>query len=131
MLASLLARMADGDAEACLLEESRSKLLFGPVPRKMNVRVELAKRLQLWRQGKYLELLIRAEEQYRLRLRSFEQRPVGLDSRSKRARALIAEGAYSKAAASLHTERADLNDAEQDFVPEGIICAKHPAPLVL
>ena len=40
ILAALLDRIAQGDEDACLLEEARSKLLLGPVPRGANRRVE-------------------------------------------------------------------------------------------
>ena len=69
IVAGLLARMASGEAEACALEEARSKLLLLPCPRGPNLKVELAKRLALWRAGAYEELLVRAEEQRRCQVK--------------------------------------------------------------
>ena len=69
ILTDLLERMAEGDTAACVLEEARTKLLLGPVPRGANVRVELAKRLERWNAGAFTELLVRAEEQQRARAR--------------------------------------------------------------
>ena len=47
---------------ACELEESRTKLLLGPVPKGLNRRVELAKRMRLWGGGDIMTLLVRVEE---------------------------------------------------------------------
>ena len=51
VVAGLLNRMADGHAAACTLEEARSRLLLGPVPRGLNSCVELARRLQTLSDG--------------------------------------------------------------------------------
>ena len=117
LVAGLLDRMAAGDDAACALERARSKLLLGPVPKGANTRVELAKRLNLWLAGAFEELLVRAEEQFRARTRARAALRGAPQHgwRARRARALIGEGAYSKAAASLHTEAAELSAEEQLF----------------
>ena len=115
ILTDLLERMAEGDTAACVLEEARTKLLLGPVPRGAHVRVELAKRLERWNAGAFTELLVRAEEQQRARARcraALRGMPKH-GARARRARSLVGEGAYSKAASSLHTEMADLDEAAQ------------------
>ena len=88
MVAGLLNRMADGDAAACTLEEARSRLLLGPVPRGLNSRVELARRLQKWSDGAFMELLERAEEQCRQRanIRAALRRAPKHGDRARRAR---------------------------------------------
>ena len=115
LLAGLLDRMAEGDEAACVLEESRTKLLLGPVPRGSNRRVELAKRLQLWKEGAFEELLVRAEEQRRQSERLGITRRAVPDSaaRARRACALISEDAYSKAASSLHSSVSSLDASSQ------------------
>jgi hypothetical protein len=114
ILTGLLNRINEDDLQACVLEEARSKLLLSPPPRGTNIRVELAKRLQLWVDGAFEELLSRAEGQARDRARrnALLQGAPKHGARARRARALIAEGAFSKAASSLHTEVAIL-DAEK------------------
>lgn len=115
VMAQLLEGMADGNVEACALEIARTKLLLGPVPRGINVRFELARRLERRKAGSYEELLSRADHQCRTR------RDVALKkracpkhgSRARRARALVTEGAYSKVAASVHTEVAELDEHRQ------------------
>ena len=47
ILANLLQQIAEGDEEACALEESHIKLLLSPIPRGNNTRVEFDKRLHL------------------------------------------------------------------------------------
>ena len=119
--------MADGDTFACELEESRSKLLLGPVPHGSNRRVELAKRMQLWSEGAYMALLARIE--HRLRARHFNagRGPGRHAARASRARTLIHEGAYSKATASLSTEVAVLNDQEQQTWSSTLLpCSARP-----
>ena len=67
VMASLLESIAEGSAEACALEQSRTKLLLGPMPRNTNTRCELARRLERWKNRNYEELLCRAEDQCRVR----------------------------------------------------------------
>ena len=107
--------MSEGDEYACRLEEIRTKLLLAPVPRGSHLKVELSRRLQLWIDGKFVELLSRAENQAREAAlhRSVFRSAAKHGSRARRARHLVSEGAYSKATASLQTETADLDAAAQ------------------
>ncbi len=54
--------MASSNLDSCFLERIRSKLLLGVLPRGLNLKVELAKRIQLWDTCEFNQLLIRAEE---------------------------------------------------------------------
>ena len=74
--------------------------------------MELARRRQKWSDGAFMELLERAEEQCRQRakIRAALRRAPKHGDRARRARSLIGEGAYSKAASSLHTDVADRNE---------------------
>ena len=114
-MAALLEGMAEGSVEACALEYARTKLLLGPAPRNINKRCEFARRLERWKEGAYQELLIFAENQHRVisKARHTKGKRPKLASRARRARALVSEGAYSKAAASLHTEMAELDEQDQ------------------
>ena len=114
VMASLLEGMAEGSAEACALEYARTKLLLAPVPRSTNNRCELARRLERWKSGSYEELLCRAENQSRTRCTEIlKNRPSAKQrSRARRARSLVQEGAYSKAATSLISEVAKLTGRE-------------------
>ena len=115
IVTQLLDGMANGDEAACRLEAARTKLLLAPAPRGANLRVELAKRLQLWQEGSYVELLVRAEDQHRerTRARAALRGASTHGNLARRARMLMAEGAYSKAASSLSTEIAQLTEEEQ------------------
>lgn len=115
ILTRLLRGMADGDEECCLLELARSKLLLSNPPRNMNRRVELARRLQLWEDGKFAELLTRSEEQRRRRIaQAGISRPrCKRSSKARRARMLASEGAYGKAVSSLTADLADLSHEDQ------------------
>ena len=46
-------------AEDCQLEQGRSKLLLGPVPKGLHNRTELQLRLKLWQEGDFEALLVR------------------------------------------------------------------------
>lgn len=115
LVAKLLDRIGDGDADACFLEEIRTKLLLGVPLRGMNVKSELARRFKLWDEGRFSQLLVRAEEQYRVRnsMRQAKTRMPIHGSRARRARQLVSEGAYSKAVASLTSELAILSEDDQ------------------
>ena len=106
IVTQLLNGIADGDASAAALEEGRSRLLLGPPLRGANLRVELATRLHLWESHSFEELLVRAEVQSQARARQCCHGGTGTpqEARGRRARSLIAEGEYSKAASSLHTD---------------------------
>ena len=67
IMAETVEGCASGDAVMAVLEEARSKLLLLPPPKDFSMRTELATRLWLWRDGGFLELLTRAEEQARVR----------------------------------------------------------------
>jgi len=114
-MAELLEGMAEGNAASSILEFARTKLLLGPIPRKLNARCELARRLERWKAGLYDELLVRAEEQCRSRCGTVPKKLRGTKNqyKTRRARMLVGEGAYSKAAASLQTDVADLEDKKQ------------------
>ena len=130
VLANLLNRIAEGDADACVLEEARSRLLLGPVPRGTNVRMELARRLRLWADGQFMVLLVRAEEhcRHRARCRAALRAAPTHGARARRARALIGEGTYSKAASSLHTSVADLDgEAQAAWGAVLLPCSTRPA----
>ena len=130
ILAGLLDRMSEGDADACMLEEARSKLLLGPIARGSNLRVELAKRLRIWQEEPFVELLVCAEEQQResVRHRSALRGAATHGARARRARHLISEGAYSKATSSLHTETADLDEEAQIHWGTTLLpCSSRPA----
>ena len=115
IMAELLEGMAEGNAASSILEFARTKLLLGPIPRKLNARCELARRLERWKAGLYDELLVRAEEQCRSRCGTVSKKLRGTKNqyKTRRARMLVGEGAYSKAAASLQTDVADLEDKKQ------------------
>ena len=90
-------------------------MLLPLVPLRANLRVELAKRFELWFGGQYVELLVRIEEQARLRVQA---RGLGLaqsrfKARATRAKAMAREGAYSKAVTALTSEVAALSDPQQ------------------
>lgn len=70
IMAETLEGMVAGDDALTLLERARSKLLLLPPPADFSLRTELATRLRLWRDGGFLELLVRAEEQVRARAAS-------------------------------------------------------------
>ena len=95
IMTSLVEGMADGSVEACALESARTKLWLGPVPRGINVRCELARRLERWKLGSYEELLTRAENQCRINseVRNKKRKCAKHGSRARRARALVTEGA--------------------------------------
>ena len=62
----------------------RSKLLLSVPPRKVHLRGELERRLQLWADGKLDELLIRIEEQARCIPESRRQRLGRAGDRARR-----------------------------------------------
>ena len=128
--ASTLEGVVNGDAEACALEQARSKLLLGVPPRGSNTRVELARRLALWEEGAFEELLLRAEEQARARAGPRDGLPepaAASASKARRARHLVREGAYSKAVASLTSDVASLSPGEQRLWGQQLLpCSTDP-----
>ena len=114
-MTATLTGMVHGDVKASLLEEARSKLLYGLIPRHRNLRVEVLKRLELWQLGRFAELLVRSEEQHQARVEARRRQRVGGQARLRvqRALALTRAGAYRKAVASLTSSVAELSPEEQ------------------
>ena len=118
-MAATLTGMARGIERASVLEEARTKLLLGPVPKFRNKRAELMKRFDEWEAGHFEFLLIRAEEQEILRNADRKKRQNdGTNSkrgyRTSRAKDLARNGAYSKAAGGLTSEMAAFTSEEQE-----------------
>ena len=117
------ARVASACLEALIVgekghecERARSKLLFLPPPRGVSWRGELARRLDLVRQGDWSELLVRVEEQCRCRAQLSRRSRVATQDfgrRAARAKQLAREGAFSKAVAAVSTEVASFPPATQ------------------
>ena len=98
------------DAKDCSLEQGRSKLLLGPVPKELHNRTELQLRLRLWQEGDFEALLVRRELQAAAsQLRS--RRRTG--NNSARARQLVREGAYRKGVTALTGAMASLTPEEE------------------
>ena len=55
--------MARGSDDFSLLEEGRSKLPLASLPPRLGTAAEVARRLTLWEEGRFEDLLRRAEEQ--------------------------------------------------------------------
>jgi len=104
-----------GDARASALEQARSKLLLGAIPRQRSTRREIAARFTLWGEGRFAELLVRAEEQWHERMAARRCGRVGGAARlrARRARTLAREGAYRKAVVSLTSAVAEFDPEEQ------------------
>ena len=64
IMASTLSGLVQGDARASVFEQARSKLLLGPTPPHRSPQAELTLRLDVWVEGRFEELLVRAEEQW-------------------------------------------------------------------
>ena len=111
--ARLLTEMTEGNARSAALEEARTKLLLGPVPRKRNRRVELNTRLRLWNQGDFDTLLIRAEGQALDRQAHQRRRPGRDKGKGARSRLLAKEGAYGKGVRSLTSEVAAFSQHDE------------------
>ena len=106
-----------GRDDACFFEEVRSKLLLSSVPRKRNCLVELSRRLNLWAQQDLEQLLVRVEEQARGKIIGRRLRTTA-DSRGRRAKHLVFEGARSRAVTSLTSELACLTTEEEKYFAE-------------
>ena len=113
--AMTLEGLVAGDERASLLEEARSKLLFGYKRKGQNLRVELSTRLMHWYKGEFETLLIRAEETQRDRAQGARRQRVcsSMKLRGTRARRIARDGAYGKGVSTLHTEVANLSEADQ------------------
>ena len=114
-MAATLLGVARGCARGNMLEQGRSKLLYGPVPRGFNTRTEMATRFSMWEDGLFSELLLRAEAQAAFRLEDRQRRRGGGvgDQRATRAKALARAGAYRRAVVSLTSEVALLSVDDQ------------------
>ena len=99
------------------MEEARSKLLLGQVPKGANIRVELAKRLRIWEDSEFGELLLRAEVQRAGREADRRRRRGGatddVRARAKRSRAFARDGAYGKAVHVFTSDVAELSSGQQ------------------
>ena len=127
--AATLLGMVRGDPRASVLEEARSKLLLGPVPKGRNLRVEIGNRLVLWKSGAFEQLLLKAEEAQRQRRRASLRRPAGADARNRirRSKKLAADGAYRKGIGSLTTEVAELsNEQQRSYSSQLLPCSSRP-----
>ena len=87
VMTATLSGMARGDEYASALEKGRSKLLYAVPPRKFSLRTELAKRLELWREGDFEDLLLRIEAQLCARLEAKHGRRAGDAGRAAALRA--------------------------------------------
>ena len=131
MSATLLG-MARGSERASILEQARSKLLLGPVPRYRSKRKVLTERFDAWEEGKFEPLLIKAEEaQFALRAKAGKSHGEHildrLSAKIHRAKHLVSNGTYSKVVAALSSELAVLTPAdEQKFVDELLPASQAP-----
>ncbi len=110
----------------CLLEESRTKLLFGHFPRGSYGPLELQARFNLWTSGQYEALLLRAEsldlmrrdERSKRKPRRFNAPEQG---RRRRVKKLTGEGADKKAATAATSEPARFTPEEQSRRAAGLL----------
>ena len=88
-----------------LLEEGRSKLLLASVPSGLGTATEVAKRLTLWEESRFEDLLRHAEEQLLTHRKSGKRKKRDAQpdplTRADRARRKAAVGAYRKATTGL------------------------------
>ena len=106
--------IVSGDVVGNLCAQSWPKLLLSAPPAGFNLQTELSKRFALWRNGNLAELLVRIEEQCRLKKQTRSlKRSIKSQGAGRRARMLVQEGALSKAAKTLVGEVATLTGEEQ------------------
>ena len=115
VMTACLSGLTQGDDYANDLEKLRSKVLYNLPPRGHSLRTELECRLGLWSDGRFEELLLRAEAQSRARLEGRRAKRNGETARNKalRAKKLAAEGAYRKGVQGLTSSTAELIAEEQ------------------
>jgi len=115
VMTACLSGLTQGDDYANDLEKLRSKVLYNLPPRGHSLRTELECRLGLWSDGRFEELLLRAEAQSRARLEGRRAKRNGEAARNKalRAKKLAAEGAYRKGVQGLTSSTAELTAEEQ------------------
>ena len=109
------------DRQDCHLEQGRSKLLLGPVPKGLHTITELEFRLRLWHDGDFEALLARREAQVAA-CRNQTRRRTG--TKSSRARQLVREGAYRKGVTALTGAMAMLTPS-QEQLGGGTAAKKH------
>ena len=100
----------------CKLEEARTKLLLSEAPEGADSKRELAERFRLWSDGRFSELLDRAEQQHVLNRRPAKRAPKGKKRRTDRARMALyqtGEGAYRKALGTLTSEMAQMSATDE------------------
>ena len=108
MTESIELLVAGGDN--CHLEQGRSKLLLGPVPKGLHVRTELELRLRMWGDADFDALLVRHEAQAAASKGQSRKRNT---NGCNRARQLVREGAYRKWVAALTGAMAALSPEEE------------------
>ena len=115
IMAATLAGMLGGFDRAGILEQARSKVLYGLIPKGFSTRDELGKRFALWENGKFAELLLRAEAHVAFRTQDRTRRRGGSSAqqRAARARTLVKAGAYRRAVVSMTSSVAELSAEEQ------------------
>ena len=104
-------RMADGDPKWSTLTEAEERLITAPLPEGISAPVEVAQRLDLWEAGDVQGLLVKVEQQVRVRRTQRRRQRRGLNAdhgrSSKKAKAskrLAADGAYRKAVVSIASD---------------------------
>ena len=128
MAATLLAAIR-GSEKGNMLEQARSKMLYGRIPQGFSTRKELGERFALWEQGRFAELLLRSEAQAAFRIEDHRRRKGGSVGRQRasRAKALARAGAYRRAVVSLTSEVADLSDVDQrQWAAQLLPCSSRP-----
>ena len=129
IMAGTLLSSARGTVRGNALEQARSKLLYGPIPNGFNTCTELEERFTGWEQGRFSELLLRAEAQAAFRVEDRRRRKGGSTGsiRASRAKALTRAGAYRRAVVSLTSEVAELSEAEQrSWTAQLLPCSMRP-----
>ena len=101
--------VAQGSDEYSLLEGRRSKLLLAPVPPGLGAAAEVAKRLTLWEERRFEDLLRRAEEHLLLKQRGSRNDTL---ARADRARGTAAVGAYRKATTLLVSSMLSFEESD-------------------
>ena len=117
VMAASLDDALSGSVVANMLEEARPKLIYTQVPKDASTAAELKRRLTMWKEGQFEELLARIESQsfavFESRRRKRGPTPVSEQGKQARAQRLAADGALSKAVQSLGESPPTLSPAEQ------------------
>ena len=108
--------MVRGSDDFSLLEEGRSKLLLASVPPGLGTAAEVAKRLTLWEECRFEDLLRRAEEQLFIHRKAGKRKKGDAQpdppARADRARRTAAVGAYRKATTGLVSSMLSFEEKE-------------------